>query len=301
MKNIPDGTKVTMNGKTLIFGETIFPLRESNDILDDTDALKTRLVEDGYLLIRNFYDRDLILEARLEILKFMAEREMLMPDAPIEEALIGPDRIGTPGVGFPNRVIQGFEGFLNVVNSEKIMTFFERLLGGQILSLDHKWLRAIPTGSNTAAHYDVVYMGAGTKNLYTVWTAFSDVPLDMGPLAVCLNSHKHEKLKATYGAADAHQDLLGGHFSSDPYEVMETLGFKWGSTPFNAGDIILFSMYFMHGSLDNASNRYRITSDTRYQLASEPPDERHMGDVPDVIPKGMNRKPMEEARARWRI
>ena len=30
---IATGTKVTMNGKELIFGETIFHLRDSNDIL----------------------------------------------------------------------------------------------------------------------------------------------------------------------------------------------------------------------------------------------------------------------------
>jgi len=146
-----------------------------------------------------------------------------------------------------------------------------------------------------------VYMGAGTTDLYTVWTALGDISLDMGPLAVCLGSHKHEKLRETYGAADAHQDLLQGHFSHDAHEVIDVLGVKWGSTAFNAGDIILFGMYFMHGSLDNVSNRYRITSDTRYQLACESVDSRHMGATPDQIPKAEKRITMAEARAQWGI
>ena len=144
-------------------------------------------------------------------------------------------------------------------------------------------------------------MGAGTDQLYTVWTALGDISLDMGPLAVCLGSHKLEQLKATYGAADAHQDLTQGWFSRDPYEVMENLGIQWASAPFQAGDVIMFGMYNMHASLENQSNRYRLSSDTRYQLASEPVDERHMGEAPDQIPKANleDRIPIEAAREGW--
>ena len=60
------------------------------------------------------------------------------------------------------------------------------------MSLDHKWLRAVAPGQNTGAHYDVVYMGAGRKELYTVWTALDDIWLRMDPLAFCLSSHQHQ-------------------------------------------------------------------------------------------------------------
>ena len=43
--------------------------------------------------------------------------------------------------------------------------------------------------------------GAGSKSLYTMWTALGDVSLEMGPLAFCPGSHKIRKLKETYGAA----------------------------------------------------------------------------------------------------
>jgi hypothetical protein len=60
-------------------------------------------------------------------------------------------------------------------------------------------------------------------------------------------------------------------------------------------------MYLMHGSLDNNSEFYRVSSDNRYQLASEPVDWRHMGSTPDQIPKKENRITMQEARIKWQI
>ena len=66
-----------MNGKELIFGETIFHLRDSNDIFDDSAALQDRMAKDGYLLIRDFYDRRTVLETRREILGFMDSESML--------------------------------------------------------------------------------------------------------------------------------------------------------------------------------------------------------------------------------
>ena len=123
-------------------------------------------------------------------------------------------------------------------------------------------------------------MGAGSKKLYTVWTALDDISLEMGPLAVCLDSHQHQRLRETYGASDAHQDLLEGSFSHDPYELTEKLGFRWASAPFQAGDIMIFGMYLMHGSLDNMSVRFRLSCDTRYQLADGEVDWRHMGKSP---------------------
>jgi len=42
-------------------------LRESNDILDDAVALRERMAEDGYLLIRGLIDRDKVLAARARV------------------------------------------------------------------------------------------------------------------------------------------------------------------------------------------------------------------------------------------
>ena len=294
----PDGTKVRMSGKELVFGETIFSPRESNDILADTEALKQRMEEDGYLIIRNFHNREDIMKARKEIIDHMESQGLLAEGSTLEDAIIG-DR--KRSMRFKDSLVKTWPGFLNIVDGKNTMDFFGRFLGGPALSLDHKWLRAIRTGGNAGMHCDIVYMGAGTNNLYTMWTALGDISLDMGPLALCLGSHKLEHLRNTYGASDAHDDLIQGAFSNDPYDVIETLGTKWAATPFQAGDVVIFGMYFMHASLENTTNRFRISSDTRYQLATEATDQRHMGKDPDVIPKAdlSERKSIEEYRAEW--
>lgn len=295
---IPDGTKVQMSGKELVFGDTIVMARESNDILADTEALRQRLEEDGYLIIRNFHNRDDVMKGRKEIVDYMENQDVLAPGSTLENAIIGPKNRSTR---FRDSAVKQWPGFLNIVEGKNTMDFFSRFLEGPALSLDHKWLRAISTGRNAGMHCDIVYMGAGTNKLYTMWTALGDISLDMGPLALCLGSHKLEHLRNTYGASDAHDDLIQGAFSNDPYDVMETLGIQWASTPFNAGDVVIFGMYFMHASLENTTNRFRISSDTRYQLASEAVDQRHMGKDPDEIPKAdaSARKSIDAFREEW--
>ena len=51
---------------------------------------------------------------------------------------------------------------------------------------------------------------------------------------------------------------------------------------FQAGDIALFGMATMHGSLDNCSpiGRVRVSCDVRYQPAADPRDERYYGPNP---------------------
>ena len=158
---VADGTKVTMAGHELIFGHNIFTPRDANDIAGDTTALHARIEVDGYLLIRDFYDRDAIMAARADILSYLAAQSLLAPDAPPEQGVIGPEN---EGAVLRNEVVVNMHAYLRVVNSERIMAFFERFLGGPALTLDHKWPRAVRRGHSTGAHYDVVFMGAGTKN-----------------------------------------------------------------------------------------------------------------------------------------
>ena len=49
-------------------------LRESNDILDNVDALQERMAADGYLLIRGLHDTDAILTARQQIWRNSQQR-----------------------------------------------------------------------------------------------------------------------------------------------------------------------------------------------------------------------------------
>jgi len=71
-----------------------------------------------------------------------------------------------------------------------------------------------------------------------------------------------------------------GRLSSNPVTLREKLGGRWLTADFKAGDFLTFGMATVHASLDNQSTRLRLSSDSRYQLASEPADERWIGPNP---------------------
>ena len=63
----------------------------------------------------------------------------------------------------------------------------------------------------------------------------------------------------------------------DAAELRRRLGGRWLTADYRAGDLLVFGMYTAHGALDNRSAAIRLSSDSRYQLAAEPVDERWVG------------------------
>ena len=280
-------------------GPYMTELRDSACLLGDVEALRARMAEDGYLLLRGFHDRSTVLRARSQVLARMQAAGRLAPGADPEEAAVGPERRGYSFMGH-NRELPAL---LDVVNSGRTMRFFSGFLGGDALTFDYKWGRAVAPGEFTGAHYDIVYMGRGTRNLYTMWTPLCDIPYALGGLALCLGSQRFEKIRRTYGQMDVDRDHVVGWFSSDPVEIVDKFGGRWASAEFAAGDALIFGMFIMHGSLTNTTDRYRLSVDTRYQLASEPADERWMGRDPVghyAWQKGQT-VTMADARNRWGV
>ena len=281
-------------------------LRESNDILDKPNALQERIAKDGYLLIRGLHDKETVLAARRQILEKLAEREIIDPNTPLMDGIFNPSYSESTSTGsMGNIALTQLPEFKAVVEGTPIMNFFKHFLGGEARTFDFKWLRTAGPGSGSPIHYDIVFMGRGTQNLYSCWTPFGDVSLDMGPIVFCIGSNRFDKVRQTYGQSDVDRDLIQGHFSDKPNEVVEKFGGYWATTTFAAGDVIIFSMFLMHASLVNTSNRIRITADTRYQLASEAIDERWIGEKPKGHyawkQKDAEIESLEESRRRWGV
>ena len=285
-------------------GKDILLLKESNDIQNDPAALRERMKEDGYLFIRGLHAKEDVLTARRQMLEKLAENNALKPGEPLMDGVINTE--AKSGFFGGTNQLTTRPGFQHLVKSPRIMGFFDRFLGGPALTFDFKWLRVVGKGDFTGAHYDMVYMGRGTPNLYTCWTPIGDVPFELGPLALCVGSHKSEfaKLQQTYGKMDVDRDHVHGWFSDDPTEVINAYGGKWHTAEFQAGDALVFGMYTMHMSLKHTGTRYRISADTRYQLASESADERWVGETPKAHYAWHNpekNKTMEQARKEWGV
>ncbi|KIL40733.1 phytanoyl-CoA dioxygenase [Gordoniibacillus kamchatkensis] len=256
-------------------GPHLEELRDSNDIMHDVVALRQRIADDGYLLLRGFHDQEQVLKARLAVLAKMDKMGKLARDTLLEEGFMA-DGSKSLFLGGTN---EDLPELLDVLNGQHVMRFFDQLLGEQSLTYHYKWLRAVGKGDYTGAHYDIIYMGRGTHNLYTVWSPLGDISYEMGGLAICLNSHRFEDLKQSYGTKDADRDDIGA-YTDDPLVITNKYGGKWATTEFKAGDVLIFGMFLMHCSLENTTNQYRLSVDTRYQSSREAVDSRWSGKQP---------------------
>ena len=268
------GTELEMGGPYL--GE----MRESNDLKDDSDRLRQRLDEDGYLLLRRIQNPALVLDARREILEGLREVGALESGTPLDDATISTQieaRENLPGMFELTSTLRSSDAITRVAKSAEIMGFLEKFLGGPVVTFDYKWLRMVGTGSSTGVHYDIVYMSKGTQNLHTVWCPFGEVSLELGGLAVCAGSQNWHKVRDTYGNMDVYRDGIEGDLSTDPVELVDKYGGEWKATSYQPGDVVIFGTFTAHASLANQTDRYRLSMDSRYQLASEPIDERWMG------------------------
>lgn len=272
------------------FGE----LRSSADCQDQPDVLNQRLEEDGYLFIPGFFDPALIHAGRVAITDRLAAEGALDPAYPSIEARCRPDR----ALGFRGDLAKQNPAIDRVVSGPELLGFYTRLFGEPVRHFDHIWFRALSRGQGTPPHCDLVYMGRGTHQLLTGWIPYGDIPLEMGGLMLLEGSHhQSERLKHYLEVdVDAYCEnrpkqveqvkVKGGwshpgYLSRNPVAIRAKLGGRWLTAPeWKVGDFVTFGMQIVHGGLDNQTDRLRLSSDTRYQRASQPIDERWIGDTP---------------------
>jgi len=271
------------------FGE----LRSSADCQDQPDVLNQRLEEDGYLFIPGFFDPALIHAGRVAITDRLAAEGALDPAYPSIEARCRPDR----ALGFRGDLAKQNPAIDRVVSGPELLGFYARLFGEPVRHFDHIWFRALSRGQGTPPHCDLVYMGRGTHQLLTAWIPYGEVPLEVGGLMVLERSHTQaarirnylevdvdlycenrpretEKVKAKGGWSHP------GYLTTNPVTLRQKLGGRWLTTEWRPGDLLTFKMTLVHGSLDNQTDTVRLSSDTRYQRASQPIDPRWIGANP---------------------
>ncbi len=272
------------------FGE----LRDSADLANDAEALRARMAEDGYLFLRGYLDREAVLDARREITARLAAGGMLDLNYPVMDAVAPPKEasVFTPKAARHNAPLE------RVLYAGRMMEFYRRLLGGPVRHYDFTWLRTMQPGQGSQPHCDIVYMGRGTRRLYTAWVPIGDVPLPVGGLIILENSHRQAAKLSQYlnrdvdhyctnrddapliESGEKYWQDWNGSLSNHPARLREKLGGRWLTAEFRAGDLLTFGMATVHASLDNQTDRVRISSDSRYQLASEAVDERWVGENP---------------------
>lgn len=266
--------------------DAVAPMTDSSPLLADGARLRARFAEDGFVFLRGALDRDHVLAARREVLGRMAEvgeialpAEAAQPTGSSRRAELHPD-LG----GFWRSVSEG-PALRRAVHSEGARAVASALLDEPVRPFDFVWLRAMLAGRSSPLHFDHVYMNRGTDRLVTIWIPLGDVAIADGPLAVVEGSHRFDDLIASYRGHDVDRDpSRPGHVADSARAFLDRRRARLLTADFRAGDLCVFGMFTLHGSVDNASpaGRVRLSVDSRWQAADQPMDERWSG--PD--PKG---------------
>ncbi|MCW5941114.1 MAG: phytanoyl-CoA dioxygenase family protein [Fimbriimonadaceae bacterium] len=257
----------------------------------DPETMRARMTEDGYLFVPGFFEREDVVRARESVLLALRNEGALDPDHDWRKAVARPDL----DMAFRPDLANGNPDVTSLLYSTRMMAFFGQLVEDKAMHYDYTWLRAMAPGRATEPHYDIVYMGRGTKRVYTAWVPMSDIPHGGGGLIVLENAHKLDELKATYGEMDVDvmcankpgvraMNDFGYHgygaLSNDPRSVAERFDRRWLAAEYQMGDLLTFSMFTLHASTDNETPFIRLSTDSRYQSANEPVDERWIGPNP---------------------
>jgi hypothetical protein len=131
-------------------------------------------------------------------------------------------------------------------------------------------------GTATHAHYDLVFLREGSDQVLSFWIPLGDIPLSRGGLIYLEDSHREVQTREASStpkmgpvAITANLPRLAAEWNS-----------RWLLTDYRAGDMVVHSSHIVHASLDNVDEggRMRLSTDIRYQRASQPIDWRWLED-----------------------
>lgn len=285
MSSVVLPSKLTCLGRELDRQPQAFGwLQSSGHLLNQPDALRERMQIDGYLFLPGLLDAQLVLQARQEICDRLAAEGALDSTQPSLAAIAHSEAT----MHFRPDLVFASPTLPKLLYGSAMLDFYQQFLGGPVRHFDYTWFRAVAPGAGTYPHCDSVYMGRGTPNLYTSWTPIGNVSLPAGGLLILEGSHQIAAIRDRYAQMDVdsrcrdrrRQTDWHGALTRNPVSLQQRYGGRWLTSEFQAGDVVIFSIFTVHASLDNHSRQIRLSADSRYQLASEPADDRWIGATP---------------------
>jgi ectoine hydroxylase-related dioxygenase (phytanoyl-CoA dioxygenase family) len=241
------------------------PMRSSNDLLGDAEALRDRFAEDGYLYFRQVLDPDRIAALRRRILRVLASRGWVK-EAFLMKGLAAtqPVREGDEDYLETYDEVQKLEEFHTLAHDPELLGIMQQIVGATAFPHPLKIARlAFPAyyEISTPPHQDYPN-NQGTPNLTAAWVPVGACPVELGGLAVLRGSHQ-------YGVLPLDTSLGAGNRQARlSTEMLEKL--RWVTADYAAGDVLVFGAMTVHASLHNASEFFmRISVDFRYQQEGE--------------------------------
>ena len=259
-------------------------LPDSAALLEHPQALRERLAADGFVYLKNVLDKALVAAARQEVFEHLvAVGEVAEPaSAGIATGTSRRDELIADRGKFWQSVSEG-SSLRALSHGDALHGIMASLLGAPARPQDYMFLRAGAAGRATGLHFDYPFFTRAHDQVYTVWLPIGDVPVSDGPLIMVEGSHHYRDLIDPMIGFDVARDTTRkATLAQDALSLARERGTRLMTRNFEAGDVVIFGMYILHGSLENHSplQRVRLSCDVRWQPADLPLDERYFGANP---------------------
>lgn len=244
----------------MITAETIKhmkPLKEANAYLDDPEKLKAMWLEDGYLFLRDVFDKHAIGKAKKGFLDALKGYGVIDQDA-TEPVWNGKDLSDFP---FKIQALIDSTVSEDLSAHPKTKDIAARVLGEEAFFLPMTEYRVTPPQPKENAEGDVMMyrhqdclLNAGIPFM-VCWTPTSHITAEAGGLVVAEGYHKH-------GFLHNRDD-----FPMYKIEVDTIPDDAWRRSDYHPGDALFFSIMVPHSGAKNYSNTFRCSMDIRLMAA----------------------------------
>jgi ectoine hydroxylase-related dioxygenase (phytanoyl-CoA dioxygenase family) len=254
-------------------------LHDATPLLGDGDALRHSLAENGYLLLRGVVARDTALSARREVLTRLASVDEIDLT---RETFTGRSArpTGTHAAGDFLRSVCDGRALRAATGDAALSAEISSVFGEEARGHDYIFLRVATAGRGTAAHCDYPFFTRATERVLTCWLSLSDLTEAQGALYIVEGSHRWDDHVANMRGFDLARakGVRQATLTDDISAFAEARDARLLTAPVRAGDIILLSMYLIHGAFDHRAPDLpvRVSCDARWQPTAEPFDPRYM-------------------------
>ncbi len=255
------------------------------------DELREQLKAQGYLWLRNFFPREVVIALRQRYFERMKPTGILADNTEAGEGIFSGQRDQT---GQTTRLLMEFvrtAAYESFCFQPKLWQFYEQMLGSDVYLHKRKIVRqSYPLDPKTTdAHYDLIYLRGGTDSVLSSWIPLGDVPLEMGGLTYLEGSDTFgRQMEADFAVRSAafspeerlnaynkHMSATGG-IGKDLSLLVNRYQTRWLVADYEAGDMVVHTSYMIHASTQNISHdgRMRLSTDIRYQRIRDEIDAR---------------------------
>lgn len=233
-------------------------LNESK-IIDSTIDLQQAFSENGYLFIRSFFPRELIVDIRKHIFNVLEFEKWGNWEEDLFIAREPAHRINSPAFYQCISSLMEIELLHELSQHSSLYSLLGRLLGETVYSHPRKMVRiTYPYEMNPKdcipPHQDLVYV-KGELDTFTTWIPFGDYPPELGGVEVASKSHQ--------GGLYPIQENAQGRFGCTAIEE-NVRNFSWCEAHYKPGDLLVMHSLTLHRSGINKSKQFRLSLDCRF-------------------------------------